>query len=192
MAPKDKPVDLTAESSSSSKKGINSKKKNDTDSTDIIKLDDAMSDEDRDLKERLETCVQTILENVTGGVSDTGGSSSSITLKEQALQMITTELRTATASMTSVPKPLKFLRPYYSALKQYYDTHHSETNASTVTSSAAADVSPQVLQFRAKFADVMSVLAMTMGTPDGTFHTLFVVEFRSMALLLEIFLLFYI
>jgi 26S proteasome regulatory subunit N1 len=165
MAPKDKAVDLTAESSTS-KKNVNSKKKNDT-STDIIKLDDAMSDEDRDLKERLETCVQTILENVkntdvTISTSDVGN----IALKEQALQMITTELRTATASMTSVPKPLKFLRPFYGALKAYYEANSLVTSA---TSTADTNIQQQVLQFRAKFADVMSVLAMTMGTPEGAF-----------------------
>ncbi len=31
------------------------------------------------------------------------------------------EIRTATSSMTSVPKPLKFLRPHYGALKSYYE-----------------------------------------------------------------------
>lgn len=169
MAPKDKPVELAAESTSS-KKNSNNKKKNDADSSDIIKLDHALSDEDRDLKERLETCVQTILESVIVAetpTSNAGNSSGSITLKEQALQMITTELRTATASMTSVPKPLKFLRPHYSALKKYYETNQLiSSSASTAT---AAEVSQQALQFRAKFADVMAVLAMTMGTPDGTF-----------------------
>ena len=171
MAPKDKAVELTAESSSLSKKNsANNKKKNDN-STDIIKPDDTMSDEDRDLKERLETCVQTILENVTNTETTSGTSdstSSSITLKENALQMITTELRTATASMTSVPKPLKFLRPHYGALKAYYDTNNLVIPSDTTV--AATNVEQQqILQFRAKLADVMSVLAMTMGTPDGTF-----------------------
>jgi 26S proteasome regulatory subunit N1 len=170
MAPKDKPVELTAESTSS-KKITNNKKKNDTDNPDIIKLDDALSDEDRDLKERLETCVQTILESVTIAetttTSDTSNSTSSITLKENALLMITTELRTATASMTSVPKPLKFLRPHYAALKKYYDTN-------LLMSPTSAEVpQQQALQFRAKLADVMSVLAMTMGAPDGMFRLTF-------------------
>lgn len=30
------------------------------------------------------------------------------------------EIRTATSSMTSVPKPLKFLRPHYGTLKEYF------------------------------------------------------------------------
>lgn len=31
------------------------------------------------------------------------------------------EIRTSTSSMTSVPKPLKFLRPHYGTLKAYYE-----------------------------------------------------------------------
>lgn len=31
------------------------------------------------------------------------------------------EIRTATSSMTSVPKPLKFLRPHYGTLKEYFE-----------------------------------------------------------------------
>ena len=83
--------------------------------------------------------------------------------------MITTELRTATASMTSVPKPLKFLRPHYGALKAYYDTNNVVIPSTGTTMAVTKVEQQQILQFRAKFADVMSVLAMTMGTPDGTF-----------------------
>jgi hypothetical protein len=32
------------------------------------------------------------------------------------------EIRSATSSMTSVPKPLKFLRPHYGALKSFFET----------------------------------------------------------------------
>lgn len=32
------------------------------------------------------------------------------------------EIRSATSSMTSVPKPLKFLRPHYGTLKSYFET----------------------------------------------------------------------
>jgi 26S proteasome regulatory subunit N1 len=32
------------------------------------------------------------------------------------------QIRTATSSMTSVPKPLKFLRPHYDRIKAIYDT----------------------------------------------------------------------
>ncbi|TYH06647.1 hypothetical protein E1A91_A08G162000v1 [Gossypium mustelinum] len=32
------------------------------------------------------------------------------------------EIRTSTSSMTSVPKPLKFLHPHYGTLKAFYET----------------------------------------------------------------------
>lgn len=57
--------------------------------------------------------------------------------------------RTATSTMTSVPKPLKFLRPHYEGLKAHL--------ASLPPSS---DVRPAL-------ADVISVLAMTSG-PEGS------------------------
>ncbi|XP_073526575.1 uncharacterized protein [Phyllobates terribilis] len=54
------------------------------------------------------------------------------------------EIRTATSSMTSVPKPLKFLRPHYGTLKAYYGTM------------ADSDV-------KKLLADILSVLALTMS-----------------------------
>ena len=36
-----------------------------------------------------------------------------------ALESLKTEIKTATSSMTSVPKPLKFLRPHWEALTAY-------------------------------------------------------------------------
>lgn len=38
-----------------------------------------------------------------------------------ALQMLSNLIRTSTTSMTSVPKPLKFLREHYPALKEVYE-----------------------------------------------------------------------
>ena len=35
-----------------------------------------------------------------------------------ALKHLSSEIRSATTSMTSVPKPLKFLRPHYAQLKK--------------------------------------------------------------------------
>lgn len=46
--------------------------------------------------------------------------------------------------MTSVPKPLKFLRPHYQALKQAYEILPAGSN-------------------KQKLADVVSVLAITTG-----------------------------
>jgi hypothetical protein len=55
---------------------------------------------------------------------------------------VATEIRTATSSVTSVPKPLKFLRPHYAALRTAYDVVREGPT-------------------KQKFADVLSVLAMT-------------------------------
>jgi 26S proteasome regulatory subunit N1 len=140
MAPKDKDaVELTAESEE--KKKVAPKK--DTEGA-IVNPDDNLSDEDRELKERLETCVTTVSDNSL----QTG-------LRMQALEVIVTELRTSTSSMTSVPKPLKFLRPHFNVLKALY-APLSEKN----------DMGEDDLEFRARLADVLAVLAMTMSKPE--------------------------
>ena len=58
------------------------------------------SEEDLHLKVELEMLVERLKE------SDTG-------LYTPALESLRTLIRTSTSSMTSVPKPLKFLRPHY-------------------------------------------------------------------------------
>ena len=106
-----------------------------------------MSEEDQELKDRLETCVSTLV-----NVEKEEGVTIPIRLK--ALDVIVTEVRFATSSMTSVPKPLKFLRPHFSELK-------------TLHASFVGDISVvngnDLLLLRARLADVLSVLAMTMG-----------------------------
>eukprot|EP00040_Diaphanoeca_grandis_P034210 m.211071 g.211071 ORF g.211071 m.211071 type:complete len:905 (-) comp33103_c0_seq1:362-3076(-) len=82
-------------------------KKNDSKKGDV-KLEEAeLSEEDKALKEKLERHV-TELED------------------ESKLKEALTEMRTAicaaTSTMTSVPKPLKFLRPHYAVVKARYDT----------------------------------------------------------------------
>lgn len=42
-------------------------------------------------------------------------------LREKALEMIKEEVAGATSSMTSVPKPLKFLTPLYKKLTETYE-----------------------------------------------------------------------
>ncbi|WVN89474.1 uncharacterized protein L203_104698 [Cryptococcus depauperatus CBS 7841] len=59
-----------------------------------------MSEEDLQLKVELEMLVQRLREHDTG-------------LYKPALESLRTIIRTSTSSMTSVPKPLKFLRPFY-------------------------------------------------------------------------------
>lgn len=61
------------------------------------------------------------------------------------LQAIATEIKSATTSMTSVPKPLKFLRQHYAGLK------------------ATLEGMPTGNPNRAAMADVLSVLAMNSG-----------------------------
>ena len=99
--------------------------------------EDTLSEEDKDLKERLETCVSSLCD----GTLETP-------LRLQALSMIVTELRTATSSMTSVPKPLKFLRPLYPTLQA---CHKDLTNK----------------PLKARLGDVLSVLAMTLSTKES-------------------------
>ena len=43
-------------------------------------------------------------------------------IRQAALDAMVKEIRTATSSMTSVPKPLKFLRPHYAKLKETYES----------------------------------------------------------------------
>ncbi|XP_065875692.1 26S proteasome non-ATPase regulatory subunit 2 homolog A-like [Euphorbia lathyris] len=90
-----------------------------------------LSDEDIALKQQLELYVERIQDPDPG-------------LQKVALQRMRQEIRSATSSMTSVPKPLKFLRPHYGTLKAYYDT--------------------MVQSEQKKYlADILSVLALTMS-----------------------------
>ncbi|KAL7219285.1 hypothetical protein ACSBR2_012376 [Camellia fascicularis] len=93
--------------------------------------DEDLSEEDLALKKQLELYVERIQDCDTA-------------LQEAALQSMRQEILTSTGSMTSVPKPLKFLRPHYGTLKAYYDT--------------MADSDLKYL-----LADILSVLAMTMS-----------------------------
>jgi len=115
---------------------------------------DAMSEEDQELKERLETCVSTVL-NTNNETNVT------MLIRTNALDIIVNELRSATSSMTSVPKPLKFLRPFFDSLK---DLHSSFKSGSDDDDNSMID--DDVLFFRARLADVLAVLAMTMGKQD--------------------------
>jgi len=111
--------------------------------------ENAMSEEDQELKERLETCVSTV-------VNAEADKEVTIPLRSKALDMIVTELRSATSSMTSVPKPLKFLRPHFVVLKELH---------ATLSESGEID-DDELLALRARLADVLAVLSMTMGKPE--------------------------
>ncbi|CAJ1978894.1 unnamed protein product [Sphenostylis stenocarpa] len=90
-----------------------------------------LSDEDLALKQQLDLYVERVQD------SDTG-------LQKVALENMRQEIRSSTSSMTSVPKPLKFLRPHYGTLKAYYETM------------AESDLKKYL-------ADILSVLALTMS-----------------------------
>jgi 26S proteasome regulatory subunit N1 len=158
MAPKDekKAIDLTVESGSKDPKSNtttkNNQKPNENDNNET-----SMSSEDQELKERLETCVSTLLNS-----QNESNATLTIPLRLKALDMIVSELRSATASMTSVPKPLKFLRPHFSDLK---DFHVGLVSSSEGTSAINMD-DDEALVLRARLADVLAVLAMTMGNHE--------------------------
>lgn len=97
--------------------------------------DAELSEEDRELKERLELLVERTLEKDEA-------------LAKTAVDAIRVEIRSATSSMTSVPKPLKFLRPHFAALKEHQTGPAAGTNNAPL------------------LADILSVLAMTMGDED--------------------------
>ncbi|KAF9041306.1 armadillo-type protein [Panaeolus papilionaceus] len=97
-----------------------------------------LSEEDQQLKDQLEMLVERLKESNTG-------------LYRPALETLRTLIRTSTSSMTSVPKPLKFLRPHYPDLQALYEKWSPSEDKSL-------------------FADILSVLAMTYSDtqPRGT------------------------
>eukprot|EP01105_Mastigella_eilhardi_P026876 TRINITY_DN7968_c0_g1_i1.p1 TRINITY_DN7968_c0_g1~~TRINITY_DN7968_c0_g1_i1.p1 ORF type:complete len:903 (-),score=292.98 TRINITY_DN7968_c0_g1_i1:117-2792(-) len=95
-----------------------------------------MSPEDLALKEEIDLCV------VRTKDMDAG-------VQKMALDTLRKEIREATASMTSAPKPLKFLRPHYVELCDFFKASPAGDN-------------------KRLLADVLSVLALTMG--DASKH----------------------
>jgi len=93
--------------------------------------EDELSDEDKQLKEELELCVTRLGE-------------SKKELWGNALTTMTTLIRASTTSMTSVPKPLKFMIPHFDTMKAC----HGKMEEGAV---------------KKQCADVVSVLAMTMS-----------------------------
>jgi len=111
------------------KEPVNNKGKNDKKNKKAP--EDELSPEDQQLKENLELLVERAQDAKTG-------------VQKDALQALKSQIRDSTTSMTSVPKPLKFLRPHYPALVKFYDDMMDGDN-------------------KKYLADVLSVLAMTMG-----------------------------
>ena len=65
------------------------------------------SAEDQEIKDKLELCVERLEDREAG-------------IRQNALEMIKTEVAGATSSMTSVPKPLKYMSPLYSKLVEIH------------------------------------------------------------------------
>ena len=84
-----------------------------------LEKEDEMSDEE--LKEELELCVTRLSEFPHYFSHQFSQFSSPAETDEKlwspALTSMTTLIRASTTSMTSVPKPLKFLRPHYDTMK---------------------------------------------------------------------------
>lgn len=93
------------------------------------------SEEDRVLQEELAGCVKRLSED-------------DVSMYPEALRSLCSHIRASTTSMTSVPKPLKLMRPHYAAMKAAYE-HMKQAGADEDTARTCADV--------------ISVLAMTMG-----------------------------
>ncbi|KAF8817825.1 proteasome 26S regulatory subunit, partial [Cardiosporidium cionae] len=94
-----------------------------------------LSEEDRRIKEELDLLVEVVKGNDKE-------------LMSTALTTLFKEVSTATSSVTSVPKPLKLLRPHYDSLVQVYET---------VLPSDSKRV----------FADVLSILSTTYSKDDS-------------------------
>ncbi|CAG8438595.1 3197_t:CDS:10 [Ambispora gerdemannii] len=88
-----------------------------------------LSEEDLQLKSELEMLIERLKEN-------------NLELHRPALESLRTLIRTSTSSMTSVPKPLKFLRPHYGSVAEIYESWEPSDN-------------------KLALADILSVLAMT-------------------------------
>lgn len=100
--------------------------------------EEELSEEDAQLKVELEMLVERLKEPNTD-------------LYRPALETLRTLIRTSTSSMTSVPKPLKFLHPHYPELQSLFETWSTSEDKSL-------------------FADILSALAMTYSDtqPRGT------------------------
>lgn len=94
--------------------------------------EEELSEEDKQLKEELELCVTRLQENDRN-------------LYPGALESLRKLIRASTTSMTSVPKPLKFMIPHFETMKAVYE----KLEANTVV--------------KKECADIVSILSMTMS-----------------------------
>ena len=105
-----------------------------------------LSEEDQMLKEKLDLIVQRL--------SEVGDKPDAAALAPAAVRSLAEEVRTSTTSMTSVPKPLKFLRPHYAGLCA------SQEKLSAIGGASSEEAAQEL-------ADVLSVLAISSGVRGG-------------------------
>ena len=105
-----------------------------------------LSEEDQELKDKLDLCVLRL--------SEVGERPDAAALAPAAVRSLAEEVRTSTTSMTSVPKPLKFLRPHYASLCS------SQEKLSAIGSASSKETAQEL-------ADVLSVLAISSGARGG-------------------------
>lgn len=92
--------------------------------------------------------------------------------RDYALKEFKTEISGATSSMTSVPKPLKFLSPHYKRIVEIYELQiDSEFKVSKTEKRDSEQQSPRLLPsinqiLQLKFADFVSVLGMVASDDD--------------------------
>ncbi|GAB5369463.1 hypothetical protein AAMO2058_001406600 [Amorphochlora amoebiformis] len=101
--------------------------------------EDDMSEEDRKLKDTLDLLVTQVLKNFAQPKDEA--------LQKSALDKLRDHVRSSTSSMTSVPKPLKFLRPHYKEMKIFFEKMTSPN--------------------KKLLSDILSVLAMTMAEQNS-------------------------
>lgn len=99
-----------------------------------------LSEEDQKLKDDLEALVERLKEPGQSAV-----------VYNKALDSMKTFIKDSTSSMTAVPKPLKFLRPFYGDLTGLYETWSKAEFSSTLIS---------------HLTDILSVLGMTSSEED--------------------------
>lgn len=95
-----------------------------------------LSDEDKQLQDELNMLVERLQEPATE-------------LYHPALEAMAKLIKASTTSMTSVPKPLKFMRPHFETMKEIHKTMTASLKDKGTTKLCA---------------EIISVLAMTMGT----------------------------
>ncbi|PIK62396.1 putative 26S proteasome non-ATPase regulatory subunit 2 [Apostichopus japonicus] len=101
------------------------------------------SEEDKQLEEELTMLVERLQDTKSRMMRKTWEGKGYL-LYKPALEQLRQQIRASTSSMTSVPKPLKFLRKHYDTLKEIYENMPAGEN-------------------KRFCADVVSVLGMTMS-----------------------------